>query len=344
MTAATSAAAPAVRRAVRRPRRRTAVLLMGLAVTLLAVFAARVLLGDSPVTVGDFFRIVAGEKIPVASYIVREDKLPRAVLGTLVGAALGLSGAIFQVELRNPLASPDVVGVTVGASAAAVFAIITLHLSGLPVSAIAILGALSTLVLLFVAAGTTAARRFVLVGVGVSAALLSVVQYLLTRADVVEAQVALRWLVGSLNDVDWSTIRVLGLLLTVLFPLTAWLARGLRVSVLGPDTARGLGLSSWHGPALLGVAVLLTAVAVAAAGPVSFVSFLAGPIARTLNGRRSTLLGSALTGAVIVVGADYLGAYGLPGTHLPVGIVTGAVGALVLATLMATGRLEGTSR
>lgn len=335
---------PAVVRARRGPQRRYLLVVGTLAALLVGVVAARVLLGDSTVTVPDFVRIMAGEKIPVASYLVREDKLPRAVLGTLVGAALGLGGAIFQVELRNPLASPDVLGITMGASTLAVLAIVNLHLSGLAVSVLSVVGALGTLAALFVAAGSFGGRTLILVGVGINAALLSVVQYLLSRATVVDAMVALRWLTGSLNDADWPTIRLLAVLLAGLFAATGWLARGQRVSVLGEDTARGLGLPRAQTPALLGVAVLLVAVAVAAAGPVAFVSFLAGPIVRAVNGRRTSLLAAALVGAVIVVASDYVGAYLIPGVHLPVGIVTGVLGAVVLITLMATGRLHGGSR
>ena len=125
-----------VRRARRRPIRRTRLVIGGLSLALLGVVAARVLLGDFIITVPDFFRILTGTEIPGASYILMESKLPRAVLGVLVGASFGVGGAIFQTTLRNPLASPDIVGVSVGASAFAVFAIVTLHQSG-PMVAVA---------------------------------------------------------------------------------------------------------------------------------------------------------------------------------------------------------------
>lgn len=327
-----------VRRALAAPRRRHRILVAGLGVALLVVFAARVLLGDYTITVPDFFRILGGEQIPGATYILMEAKLPRAVLGVLVGVAFGLGGAIFQTTLRNPLASPDIIGVSLGASAAAVLAIVTFDQSGVPVSIAAVVGALGVAALVRAVAGGVAGYRLVLVGIGVAAAMQSLVQYLFTRADVYDAQLALRWLTGSLNGVDWPTIRVLGLVVAVLLPLLAWLSRALRITELGEDAASGLGVTHWHTDALLVMGVLFVAVGVAAAGPIAFASFLAGPIARALNGGRTTLTGAALTGAVIIVAADYVADYLLLDINFPVGVVTGALGAPFLLWLLASGR------
>jgi iron complex transport system permease protein len=327
-----------VRSARRGPARRSALVVNGLSLVLVGVFAARVLLGDFTITAADFVRIVLGEQLPGATYILMESKLPRAVLGALVGLALGIGGAVFQTTLRNPLASPDVIGVSLGASAAAVLAIVSLGQTGAWVSVAGVVGALSTAVLVRAVAGTGTGYRLVLVGVGVAAALASVVQYLFTRADVYDAQLALRWLTGSVNRADWPTIRVLVLLLVVLLPLVAWLAGSLRITELGDDVAAGLGVPARSTDALLLVAVVLTAVAVAAAGPVAFVSFLAGPIARALNAGRATLVGSGLVGAVVVVGGDYVGAYLVGDVNLPVGVVTGAFGAPFLLWLLTRGR------
>ena len=118
-----------VRTARRRPARRHRLVIGGLSLVLFGAFAARVLLGDFTFTIPDFFRILFGEEIPGASFILMESKLPRAVLGVLVGVAFGVGGAIFQTTLRNPLASPDIIGVSLGASAAAVFAIVALDQS-----------------------------------------------------------------------------------------------------------------------------------------------------------------------------------------------------------------------
>ncbi len=327
-----------IRSARRRPVRRARLVVAGLSLVLLGVFAARVLLGDFTFTIPDFFRILFGEEIPGATFILMESKLPRAVLGVLVGVAFGVGGAIFQTTLRNPLASPDIIGISLGASAAAVFAIITFDQRGGWVSVAAIVGAVGIGLLVRLVAGPGAGYRLVLIGVGVAAALLSVVQYLFTRADVYDAQLVLRWLTGSVSGADWQTIRLLAGLLVVLLPVMVWLARSLRITELGDDAAAGLGVTPRRTDALLLLAVVLTAVAVAASGPIAFVAFLAGPIARALNGGRTTLVGAGLVGAIVVVAGDYVGDYLLADINFPVGVVTGAFGAPFLLWLIARGR------
>ena len=327
-----------VRQARHRPARRTTWVVAALGVALVAVFALRTLGGDFTITLPDFLRIVTGTDIPGASYILMESKLPRAVIGVLVGAAFGVSGAIFQAVLRNPLASPDIVGVSIGASAGAVFAIVTLGQRGPWVSVAAVAGALLVALLVRSQTGVSGGNRLVLVGVGISAALVSVVNYLFTRADQWDVQLLMQWLTGSLNRADWTAIRIVAVLLLLMTPVVAWLASSGRVAELGEDTAAGLGVRPRRSELLLLAAVVLVAVGVAAAGPVAFVAFLSGPIARALNGGRTTLLGAALVGAVIVVGGDYLGAYLVPDANYPVGVVTGAFGAPFLLWLLATGR------
>lgn len=301
-------------------------------------FLVRVLLGDYTVTFPDFLRILGGEQIQGARFIVMETKLPRAVLAVLAGGAFGLSGAIFQTTLRNPLASPDIIGVNMGASAAAVFAIVSLGLRGTPVAVAAMSGAVLVAIVVRLVAGTHGGFRIVLVGVALAAVLQSAVQYLFTRANLYDAQTALVWLTGNLNGADWPTIRQTAIGLAVLLPLTWYASESLRMTELGDDTAAGLGVSGRRTDALLMLAVLVAGVAVAATGPIVFAGFLAGPISRALNRGRTTLLGAFLTGAAICVAADHVGAAAIEGVNLPVGVVTGAVGAPFLLWLLAAGR------
>jgi iron complex transport system permease protein len=328
----------AVRAARGITRRRERLVVGGLAALLLLAFGARVLLGDYTVTIPDFVRILAGTEIPGASYIVLESKLPRALMGALVGVAFGVSGAIFQTTLRNPLASPDIIGISFGASAAAVVAIVILGMQGSAVAAAAVLGAVGVAVVVRWTAGAAAGQRLVLVGIGVAAALQAVIQYVFTRVDEYDAQRVLRWLTGSVSNADWTTLRILALALLVLLPATALLSRSMRATELGDDAAAALGVPRGRSDLLLLLAIVLGAVGVAAAGPIAFVSFLAGPIARALNGGRATLLGSALAGAAIVVAADYVADYLLADINFPVGVVTGALGAPFLLWLLARGR------
>ena len=338
-----AAAVPAdvVRRARRAPLRHHRRLVAGLLAVLVGAFAVRVLLGDYTVTVPDFVRILSGEQIPGATYIVLESKLPRAVLAVLVGVAFGVGGAIFQTTLRNPLASPDVVGVSLGASAAAVSAVALAGWSGWPVSAAAVLGALAVALAVRAVAGDHGGLRLVLAGIGLAAAMQSVIQYVFTRVDEWDVQLVLRWLTGSVNGVAWSGIGALALALAVLLPLTGWAAHSLAATELGDDTAAGLGVGRARTELLMLLGVLLVGVGVAAAGPVAFVAFLAGPIARALNQGRTSLLAAGLVGAVIVLVGDHLGAYAVPDLNLPVGVVTGAFGAPFLLWLLARGHTDG---
>ncbi|WP_307861611.1 FecCD family ABC transporter permease [Nocardioides xinjiangensis] len=326
-----------VRRARRAPRRHLLRLVGVLVVVLVGAFAARVLLGDYTVTIPDFVRILGGEQIPGATYIVMESKLPRAVLAVLAGLAFGIGGAIFQTTLRNPLASPDIVGVSLGASAAAVSAITLAGWSGWPVSAAAVVGALGVALAVRGVAGDHGGFRLVLAGIGLAAAMQSVIQYVFTRVDEWDVQLVLRWLTGSVNGVAWPSIGLLALSLAVLLPATAWAARSLPATELGDDTAAGLGVGRGRTDVLMLLGVLLVAVGVAAAGPIAFVAFLSGPIARALNRGRTTLLAAGLVGAVIVLVGDHVGAYAFADLNLPVGVVTGAFGAPFLLWLLARG-------
>ncbi len=299
-----------------------------------------VLGGDHPVTVTELVAILRGEQIPGLTFIVMDVTLPQLVLGLLAGSAFGAAGAAFQSTLRNPLASPDILGVSAGASAAGVFAIVALGMSGLALSAAGLAGAVLVALAIRWTAGSDGGHRLILIGVLAAAGLLAVIQYLFTRADEYDAQLALRWMTGSLSGADWPTIRILAAGLFLLFPMLALAARSRRSLELGRDLATVLGAGARSTDRLLLVAVLIVGLGVAAAGPVAFVAFAAGPIARALNGGRTTLSGAALTGAAIVLGAHHVAAYAIPGTHLPVGVVTGAFGAPFLLWLLASGRTE----
>jgi iron complex transport system permease protein len=328
-------------------RRRQVVVAVVLGVTLLALALARVLLGaDFTVSVADFVRILGGADIPGATFIVTESRLPRVAVGAMVGIALGVAGTIFQTMLRNPLASPDILGISHGASAAAVAAIVLGGLAGVPVSLAALGGALAVALLMRVLArgGAFAGDRFILLGIGVAAAMQAVINFLLARTDLRTAQDALVWLLGSLGPATQQRAATLAVALVVVLPVVALLARRLGILELGHDVAAGLGVRA--GRVTLGLtvlAVVLVALATAAAGPVAFVALLSGPIARRLLGDRPSLLLSGLTGALLVLAADYVASEALPGA-VPVGVVTGAIGAPFLLWLLVTVSFGGRSR
>lgn len=311
---------------------------------ILALSAVTILLGRYTVTIPDFLRILGGEKIPGASFIVMENRLPRVFIGVMIGMAFGVAGAIFQTMLRNPLASPDIIGISYGASASAVLAIVLFGASGMLLSGYAMAGALVVaLAIYFISRrGGVAGYRLILVGIGFSAVLQSVVSFLLTRTDINVASDALIWLNGSLNSSNWDRVTVLSVALLLLAPAVVVLSRSLRGLELGDDAAAGLGVNVERSRlGLIVTGVLLAAVATAAAGPVAFIAFLSGPIARRFLRGYRPLLASALVGAVIVLAADFIGANLIPDVTLPVGVVTGVLGAPFLLWLLATSNRSG---
>ncbi|MCF4123533.1 iron chelate uptake ABC transporter family permease subunit [Antribacter sp. KLBMP9083] len=273
-------------------------------------------------------------------FIVHRLRLPRVEAALLVGAAFGLAGALFQSTLRNPLASPDILGIASGASLGAVWALLGLGLTGLTVSGFAFLGASAVAVAIWFLAWRRGLHsvRFVLVGVGLAYLCSSVLAWLLARADVREAQSALLWTVGSVSDVRGEELGLLAGGVAILALGVALVSRTQGPLALGDDNARALGVhvdAARVGSLLLAVA--LVALATSFAGPIAFVALVAPAIARRLvDDGGAALLPSAATGAVLVLVSDLAGQHALFGVGAPVGIVTGLVGAPYLLWLLAT--------
>ncbi|WP_328524437.1 FecCD family ABC transporter permease [Kribbella sp. NBC_00359] len=341
----TAEAVQVITRARAARQARSLLVIVVLAVVVFATFCVSLSLGDFKIPVLEVVKTLFGGGDRATGFIVNQLRLPRALTGLLVGAALGMSGAIFQSIARNPLASPDIIGVTYGASAFAVFAIVTLGLTGVAVSGLAIVGAVLTAFIMYVLAWRqgVSSYRLILIGIGTGAIATSITSYLLTKARVEIAQQALIWLTGSLNGRDWSNVRSLAITLVVLAPLTAFLVHRLRILQLGDETAYGLGLrveSSRLG--LIVIAVLMAAVATAAAGPIGFVAFVAAPIARRVTRSPGpAMIASALLGALVVALSDLIAQHAFGDTQLPVGVVTGVVGAPYLMFLLARANRVG---
>jgi iron complex transport system permease protein len=323
---------------------RTAWVSAGLTVALVVMFATTLSVGDFPVPLGDVVRSLLGSGTSDVDFVVRSLRLPRALNAVLVGSAFGLSGAVFQSLARNPLASPDIVGITAGASAAAVAIIVLIGASTSVVSLGALAGALLTAVIIYVLSYRRglSSYRLVLVGIGISAVLVAGTSFLLTRAQTFDAQRAMVWLTGSLNGRGWEQVHVLSLGLAVLLPLLWLLARPLRILLLGDDVARGLGLRVERSRlALVAVAVALAAAATAASGPVDFVALAAPPMARRLTRAPVALLPAALAGALLVLASDLVSRRAFAPTELPVGVVTGLMGAPYLMWLLVRANRRG---
>lgn len=313
---------------------------------LVLVAATNIGRGEFPISLGEVLTALANGGDRAQRFIVLEQRLPRTLTGLLVGAALGLAGAITQRVARNPLASPDMLGVTTGASAAAV-AVIALGGSsgalvgplvsaGLPGSAL--LGGLASTVLVYGLAyqgGGADGSRLVLVGVGVNAVAMAFTSWLLVIADIHQATQATVWLTGSLNARTWAHVLPIGITLAVLLPVALLLGFGLGALRLGDDTACALGLRVGRTrAALVLVALVLAAVATASAGPVAFVALVAPQICqRLVRSADPPLLPAAVYGALLTVGADLIGRTVLP-IALPVGVVTAVLGAPYLLFLL----------
>ncbi|WTM18195.1 iron ABC transporter permease [Isoptericola halotolerans] len=321
----------------RRRRRRWRVVTGALLVAVLAVYTVSLMVGHTFYPLEDVLRVAAGQDVEGASFTVGTLRLPRATLAVVCGAAFAMSGITFQTMLRNPLASPDIIGITAGASAAAAVGIVVLGLTGWAVSGIAIGAGLGTalLVHLLAAKHGVAGSRLILVGIGLAAMFDSVTLHVLDGAAEWDLQTAMRWLTGSLNGSQWENVALVGVALALLGPLLLAQTRDLAATQLGDDTAAALGVRVQRSRLTAVVAaVVLIACATAATGPIAFVAFLAGPIAARIVGPNGPLLvPAALVGALLVLVADLAGQY-LFGTRFPVGVVTGVLGAPYLVYLV----------
>lgn len=308
-----------------------------LALLVLMAFLSSLMLGDANYSPWEVLRVIVGDDVSGAEFVVERLRLPRASLALLVGLSFGLSGVTFQTLLRNPLASPDIIGITEGASAAAAVAIITFALSGLTVSVVAVTAGLAVALVIYVLSYRqgVVGVRLILIGIGVAAMMQSIIAWQLESATNFQLAEALRWLTGSLNGALWrDAVPVLGALATLGLVLILHQS-SLSASRLGDDTAAALGVRVERMRLITIIsAVTLICVATAAAGPIAFLAFLSGPIAARIVGSRGSLLvPAALVGALLTLVADFLGQYAF-GVRLPVGVVTGILGAPFLLYLI----------
>lgn len=263
-------------------------------------------------------------------YVLMEYRLPRLLLAMFIGAALAVAGVLVQGMVRNPLASPDILGVNHAASLASVGAL--LLLPGLPVMALPLLafvGGIAGLLLLRWLAPPGEPVRLALTGIALSACWGSLTDYLLL-ARPQDLNSALLWLTGSLWGRDWRFVTVAVPLLLVLLPLSLRYCRDLDLLALGDARAATLGVNVQRTRFCgLLLAVAMTATAVAACGPISFIGLVVPHMVRSLTGGRHRWLMplSALTGALLLVVADLLARTLHPPLELPAGVLTAIIGA-----------------
>ena len=294
--------------------------------------------GDFPVPVGRALATALWDRGGEFDFVVNSLRFPRVVVAALAGACLGVSGALFQSLVDNPLVSPDIIGINTGAAALAMTTLLVGgHAGLLPVAAF--VGALATAAVIFLLSwrrGVSGAR-LVLVGIGVNALLAAVISFLLVRFPIEQVSAAATWQAGTLAAASWTNAAVLSAGLVVLFPPAFVLARRLRVLQLGDEVAGNLGLNLERCRVLvIVVGSGLAAVVVAVVGPLAFVALLVPHVARSLTGTLTggVLVLAALLGAVMLLSADLIAQRLFAPTVLPAGIVTAALGGPFLLAIL----------
>lgn len=324
---------------------RTAVVVALLIVAALAASVVLIGTGDFYIPTADVIRTLLGNGDVGQEFIINDLRLPRVLVGLLVGAALGLGGAIFQSISRNPLGSPDILGLGQGSTAGALVMIVLFQGTAVQVAGGALVGGLATGVAIYVLAWKRGVHgfRFVLVGIGVSAFVTAINGYLLTKADLVDAARAVVWMTGSLNGRDWDQVWPLLVLCAILVPLVMTYARPLRMLEMGDDIGYALGVPVERTRiVLMASAVLLTAAATAAAGPVSFVALTAPQLAKRLTRSPGpNIVPAMFMGATLLIVADWASQRAFGADQLPVGVVTGVLGGIYLLWLLVIERKAG---
>lgn len=345
MTVVKPAVAPGVRLGrvsfVWRPRVVLVTLLLMAAAFFL--FCLSIAVGDFPVGLPKVIATLFGGGERVDNFVIMDLRMPRALAGLVVGIALGVSGALTQSIARNPLASPDVLGITSGASAVAVF-LVTVSggaaaavTSSVGLSGAALAGGLATGLLVYFMAWRRGVDgfRLILIGISVSAVMQAITTWLLVTADIKDVARAQAWLVGSLDNRSWDDVSVALWGTLALMAVVVGAAFQFKPLHFGDDVAAGLGVRHARVRAvLLLCAVLLAGFAVSAAGPVPFVAMVTPQVAMRLTKHPTPpLVASATVGALLLIGSDLVARTALPIT-LPVGVVTAAIGGPFLIHLL----------
>jgi len=300
------------------------------AVIVAALVVWAVTLGSFTIPFRDVILAILGRGTDDTEMVVRSLRLPRILSAVMVGAALAVSGTIFQGIARNPLVSPDIIGINTGATLLAMSAIIFGFGSAL-VPVAAFVGALVTAVTIYLLSWKNgiSTNRLILVGIGVGAVVSAGSTYLTVKFPVEIVRPAVVWSMGSFYATTWSDVVLLAISLAILLPLSILLMESLRTLQFGDIMTRSLGVSLERTRLMLMVVgCALAAISVSLAGPIGFVALIVPHMARMIAGppTGSVLLFTSLLGSIMLLASDIVAQHMLPVT-LPVGVITGAVGA-----------------
>ncbi|MDR4999061.1 FecCD family ABC transporter permease [Brevibacillus parabrevis] len=317
----------------RRPTWKNATIVSSLAVAALILAVFCLSLGSVSIPIRDVVLSLVGMNSEGSDLIITQFRLPRIVAALLIGAALAVSGSLLQGVIRNPLASPDLLGVTGGASVAVVafmtaFTSYSIHY--VPIIAIAGAFAAASVNYSFAWKKGVTPSRLVLIGIGISTAMSALTMFLLLSGPAYLAAQVLNWMTGSLYGTNWSYIKAIWPWIVALIPLSLLYAKELDIQALGEETAIGLGsrLQMSRMAAML-LSVALAGVAVGIAGTISFIGLLAPHMARKLVGNRYGIVipTAALIGAIVLLLADLAGRMLFLPLDIPAGVFTAGVGA-----------------
>jgi iron complex transport system permease protein len=311
--------------------------LLGIAVGVSLVALAT---GDFPVPVPDVIDALFGHASSQVHLVVIEWRLPRVLMALILGATLGMSGAIFQSLTRNPLGSPDIIGFNTGAYTGALVVIIILGNGYLGVAAGALIGGVATAAMVYLLAFKRGVQgfRLIIVGIAISAMLGSVNTFMILRASLDVALAAAVWGAGSLNGIGWSQAVPAGIAALIVAAIALVMSPSMQMLEMGDDAASALGIRAEKSRVtLMFLGVALTAMVTAAAGPIGFVSLAAPQIVRRITRTAGVcLLPSAVMGAVLLTVSDWLAQHAFPGIQLPVGVVTVSIGGVYFVWLLIT--------
>lgn len=306
----------------------------------LAVGVWALTIGSAGIGLSEVVTALTGGADTGTTRIVVEWRLPRVVFALVAGAALAISGAVFQSTTRNPLGSPDIIGFSSGSYTGALLVSLLVTGSTLGTSIGALAGGLATGVAVWFLAYTRgiATSRILVIGVAISLFLSAFNSWLLTTMRLEQAITAASWGAGSLGEITWVQCVVVAVGLVIAVPVTLWFATDMRMLEMGDDSGRGVGVSAERIRILmLGTGVLLIALVTACAGPIAFVALAAPQIAMRLTRTPGVrIVPAAVFGALLLVLSDLIARVVIAPSQLPVGVVTLCLGGAYLVWLLAT--------
>ena len=319
--------------------KRTALLALALCLAAAALAVYSVASGTINYSLAEVTSALALRGEDKTELVIWSIRLPRAVAAIAVGMALGAAGSVFQSISRNALGSPDVIGFTTGAATGAVLQIVLYNKGAVATALSAVAFGVVTAVIVYLLSrnrGSTGGYRLVLIGIGVSAMLSALNTLLLAWGDLDLAVKARIWLSGSLNAREWNDVYPALIALVICLPMLIYYSRPLNILEMGDDQAKQLGVNTERLRLIVMIlGVLLTSVAVAAAGPIAFIALAAPQIVSRITGAaRVQVVCSGLFGAVLLLAADMI-SRNLPTSYaVPVGLTTGVIGGFYLLWIL----------